>query len=405
MRQRWIVLASLLVALASIAEPSPPRSAIESAIEATASPDRRVRSKAIRNLRYHASPEVVEALSRILFAEPADPEAREEDWYVAAWTLVRVATVEPLPEPLLARLRVLAAMEPTITVVVVMDRVGRPYPKFGFDRQAQEALDTAAFATERRALAKELAARREAGVEWLAEVAWAEPPEGGATRRKAAQFVLGEQGTRGLAPTLGDVAGASEESQLDMVRYAEAVCAEHLDAGCLPLVSALLDSPHEEVPPQAWLALGNLAPPGATELAVAKLQQRGVGNDRSFTEAGLSAIGRLKDPRAIPFLSSLLAHDSLRVSFAAGWELTQFGDAGREVLVASSRSSDPRRRRAAILGLSRLETAGDCRATAAIEEALRAHPEDLESDALRGFRQKRATAPAPRSACPPESEG
>jgi hypothetical protein len=381
----WILVLALVVPAAAIAQRGPPAPAqgpLEQVIRDTASPDRLVRIAAIKGLRSHAGPEAVETLARILSDEPADAEVREENWAVAADTLARVAVVAPLPASVLARLETLAETKPVVLELRQGDRIAHEVPKFDFPTEADIALREAGFSTERRDLEWEVGRRSSKGVAWLADVAWSGTES---KRRRAAQAVLRKHGAQGLESTLAAVQGAPESAQLEMPSYVKDVCAAQADAGCHEILSALLDSRYANVPPQAWLALGDLALPGASDLAIQKLRTRGLTGDR-FTEAGLNALGRFKDAKSLAFVAAELANEDRGVAFKAASELTQFGELGVQALIASSRSTNAPRRRAAIVGLASVELLSkDPRAREAIDEALAAHPEDRGSEDLRGL--------------------
>lgn len=350
---------------------------LQRAIQESASEDRVTRIRAIRAIRATSrasSRESVGAIARLLAAEPADPAVREENWYEAARALGTLAGYQEIPASVVERLGQLSKQKPTVMYVNTGFRPPREAPRFPFHVEAAEAVESVRYADAKRGLAREVSQLSEPErIQRLSALAWGALPDAEKNRRLAARELLLDAGTAGIPAALAAAPGASEEAQLALVDYFAKVCRESTDTRCVSALMTLADSGHDAVSAAALLRTGDLVLPGAAEALVAQLKARGLRADVR-TQLSLETLGRLNDSAAAPFLAEQLGSEQLEIGLTAGRALARLGNEGMQILVQSSRSPEPNRRKASLHVLKRHRE--DPRASRALHEALRAHPED-----------------------------
>jgi hypothetical protein len=349
---------------------------------------RRDRMDAIARLAFEPGEwgaESLDALAALLLAESPDLAEREESWLLAARGARAQALSVRVPDTLEARLRVLAGGQPRVrTLELGLRHPPRLAVRFPYPAAAAEAVRAIACAREGCPLADLVASFRETErTAFLSALAWGEGPYAARARRSEARALLAAAGSTGLADSRAAFARAPEEAQVAMLEYWRRVYEDTDDPGA---VEALLDatlSPHWS----AWHgALRQLREMDVLDLAPGLIRRARQGPlpDEDYARAVFETLGKLEDPRAISFLAEQLAHPDPWSGREAGNALRRLGERGRDVLIEASRSSDGRRRRAAVAALA--AASDDRRARRAVRLALRAHPEDARSEILGGLR-------------------
>jgi HEAT repeat protein len=352
---------------------------------------RRARIAAIDRLGYEPGKDSLAALSALLAAEPQGAAEREETWLHAARALRPVAARVAVPDPLLERLRALAAREASVRgFVLAGGLLPRRGLRFPYPAAAAQALCIAELARPRPPLG-EIAAALPASdsVELLAALAWGEPGFGTTLPRRAASELLAEAGPAGLPATLAALERAPEEARGEMVAYLQQVYEATDDPRAIEGLLRLTTAREWSVWRSALEALGRGDAPDLAPALIERLAAHSLDVEDDFAEQAFETLGRLEDERAIPFLVEQLSHRDARAAREAAHALARLGerrcDAGCEALIEGSRSEEARRRQASVAALVRLE--GSRRARRAVRHALRAHPEDLESELLSWMRQ------------------
>jgi len=313
------------------------------------------RLEAVRELGRSGDPHAGEALVALLDESIPDAAEREETWLEVTRSLHQLAEKGLVGEEALPVLDRLAAQAPTAMRRGSGDGAAQaPSPRFPYDRSAADAARAIRLQGARHSKGRDdgdASGRTQA--DFLAELAWIQPVDGGDDAHAKALADLLKLGVDGITPSRKLLGQVRPQSRGDMAAYFVELHHRTGDQRCVRALVQLAHSRHEDAWRPALIALREMGDVRASEELVEQLQADGVPGDE-HTCLTVAALGGIGSDEAIPFLAGLFGHGSREVARAAAYAVTDIGEVSVPAVTEQMQDIGRQNRLMAALAFSRL---------------------------------------------------